>query len=150
MTKEMDILSNFIRQKNLKWTDQRKQILEIFLHTSRHLSVEDLYEIIKKKDSSIGQATVFRTLKLLCKADIAKEVDLGDKIIRYERNFGYKHHDHLICTKCGRFIEAVDPEIEELQERLCRKIGFLPQRHKMDIFGICRKCRIKGRGKIKR
>ncbi len=141
MSGALGIFIRYLNKYDLKLTDQRKIILGVFLKTERHLSVEDLYNIAKKKDSSIGQATVFRTLKLLCEADIAKEVDLGDGKKRYEHKYGHEHHDHLVCLKCGRFIEAVDSRIEKLQGALCRKHGFLPRRHKMEIFGICKKCR---------
>lgn len=141
MQKEIDVFINFLRRKKLKLTNQRQQILSHFIKANKHLSVEDLYNIIKKEDSSIGQATVFRTLKLLCEAGVAKQTDLGDKKIRYEIKYGHQHHDHLVCVKCGRFIEAVDPEIERLQIKLCKKFGFVPQRHKMEIFGFCRKCK---------
>lgn len=141
MIKEFQIFNNFLKEKNLKLTNQRKEILSIFLKTERHVSVEDLYDIIKEKDPDIGQATVFRTLKLLSDAGIAKEVDLGDKRIRYEHSYGHKHHDHLICIKCKNSIEAVDPKIECLQDELCRKYEFTLQSHKMEIFGVCRKCK---------
>ncbi|MFC1508085.1 Fur family transcriptional regulator [Candidatus Omnitrophota bacterium] len=141
MAKEMQIFIDYLKKKDLKLTDQRSIILNTFLKTERHLSVEDMYNIAKKKDSSIGQATVFRTLKLLCEADIAKEVDLGDGKTRYEHKYGHEHHDHLVCLECGSFIEAVDVRIEKLQEELCKRHGFTPKRHKMQIFGICRKCK---------
>jgi Fur family ferric uptake transcriptional regulator len=141
MSGELGVFIDYLKKKALKLTDQRRIILDVFLKTERHLGMEDLYNIAKKKDSSIGQATVFRTLKLLCEADIAKEVDLGDGKTRYEHKYGHVHHDHLICLKCGRFIEAVDFKIEDLQDRLCKSHGFLPQYHKMEIFGICKKCR---------
>ena len=141
MAKEVDLFIDFLRKKKLKLTKQREEVLSVFLNTDRHLSVEDLYNIVKKKDPSIGQVTVFRTLKLLSEADIAKEVNFGDKKIRYEHKYGHQHHDHLICTECGRFIEAVDPEIEKLQNSLCRKFGFTPKNHRMQIFGLCKKCK---------
>ncbi len=141
MAKEIQIFIDYLKKKNLKLTDQRGRILNVFLKTQRHLSAEDLYNIVRKNDASIGQATVFRTLKLLCGADIAKEVDLGDGKTRYEHKCGHEHHDHLICTRCGRFIEAMDPEIERLQKKLCRRFAFTPQYHKMEIFGVCKKCR---------
>lgn len=143
MSKEMGIFIDFLKRRGLKLTRQREEIFKIFLSTDRHLSVEELYHIIKKRDPGVGQATVFRTLKLLSEAEMAKEVDLGDKRIRYEPKYGHSHHDHLVCVKCGRFIEVVDAEIERLQERLCRKFTFLPQRHRMEIFGICKRCRVK-------
>lgn len=141
MSKELGIFIDYLKKKDLKLTGQRKIILEVFLKTERHLAVEDLYNIAKKKDQSIGQATVFRTLKLLRAAGIAKEVNLGDGKTRYEHKYGHQHHDHLICLECGRFIEAVDSKIEELQNELCKSHDFKPHRHKMEIFGICKKCR---------
>ena len=111
------------------------------------MSVEDLYYLVKEKDSSIGQATVFRTLKLLCEADIAKEVNFGDKKARYEHKFGHEHHDHLVCVECGKLIEAMEPGIEKLQKDLCKKFDFQPKEHKMEIFGICKQCKDKG-GKL--
>ena len=141
MSKELGIFIEYLKKEDLKLTDQRKIILEVFLKTERHLAVEDLYNIAKKKDQTIGQATVFRALKLLREAGIAKEVDLGDGKTRYEHKYGHQHHDHLICLECGRFIEAVDSKIEKLQDELCKSQDFKPERHKMEIFGICKKCR---------
>ena len=143
MTKEMQVFTEYLKRKQLKLTNQRKVILDAFLKTERHLSVEDLYNIAKKGDSSIGQATVFRTLKLLCEAEIAKETDLGDGKTRYEHKYGRSHHDHLICRECGSFIEAVDPRIERLQEELCKSHGFTQQSHKLEIFGVCKRCKNK-------
>lgn len=141
---EKDIFIKFLKGKDLKLTRQREQILQAFLKTEKHVSTEELYKIINKKDSSIGQATVFRTLKLLHKAGIAREVNLGGKIIRFEHSYGHKHHDHLICMECGRLIEAMDSNIEQLQDKLCKEFGFMPKDHKLEIFGVCKHCNKKG------
>jgi Fur family ferric uptake transcriptional regulator len=143
MPREIDIFVDFLKKKNLKLTNQREEIINIFFKTNRHLSVEDLYDIVKKKAPHIGQATVFRTLKLLCEAGLAGEVDFGDKKIRYEHEFGHQHHDHLVCVKCNKFIEVIEPKIEKLQDALCKKFSFSPQRHRLEIFGICRECRLR-------
>lgn len=144
MAGEIDILIDFLGKKNLKLTNQRREILEAFLDTEKHVTAEDLYNIVKKKDPDIGFATVFRTLKLLGEADIAKEVDFGDRRMRYEHKYGHKHHDHLICVECGKFIEVIDEKIEKLQNELCKRLHFEPVRHKMEIFGRCRECVKKG------
>jgi len=140
MNKELGIFIDFLQSKHLKLTSQREEILNYFLKTDRHLTVEDLYDVVKKKDPNIGQATVFRTLKLLREAGLANEVDFGDKKVRYEHKYGREHHGHLICLNCGESIEIIYPEIEKLQNALCRKFKFSPQRHKMEIFGICKDC----------
>ena len=139
--KAIDIFIDFLRDKNLQLTKQREEILRCFLSTDKHLSVEELYSLVRKKDPKVGQTTVFRTLKRFGEADIAKEVDFGDGVKRYEVKYGHEHHDHLVCTKCGKFIEAVDGRIEELQEKLCKKFGFISKSHRLEIFGICKKCK---------
>lgn len=136
----MYIFTDFLKRRNLTFTKQRERILDIFLKTESHLSVEELYDILKKHNADIGQTTVFRTLKLLSEAGIAREVEMGDKKIRYEHKFGHDHHDHLICTSCGKIIEAVDPNIEKFQHDLCKKFGFTAHKHSLKIFGICNQC----------
>ena len=96
---------------------------------------------MKKKDSSIGHATVFRTVRLLVKAGIANEVDFGGKTKKYEVKYECKHHDHLVCSKCGKLIEVVDQEIEILQDKMCEKYDFLPKSHRLEIFGVCKDCK---------
>ncbi|MFH1519403.1 MAG: transcriptional repressor [Candidatus Omnitrophota bacterium] len=141
MQKEQQIFNDFLKAKGLKFTGQRGQILKIFLETKEHLSVEDLYGIVKKKNPAIGQATVFRTLKLLSGAGIAREINLGDRRARFE--YDYKHHDHLICQSCLKLIETVDSEIERLQDALCKKFNFTLTSHKLQLFGICKECKTK-------
>ena len=140
MAKERFIFIDFLKGKGLKLTKQREEILNVFLKTEKHLSTEDLYRIAKKKDCTIGQTTVFRTLKLLCEAGIAREIDLGDRRRRFEHKCGHEHHDHIICTRCGKSIEAVNPEIEKLQNELCKRFNFVPTNHRLEIFGICKQC----------
>ncbi|MCF7916587.1 MAG: transcriptional repressor [Candidatus Omnitrophica bacterium] len=146
MKKAIKLFIKFLRGKELKLTPQREKVINTFLDVQKHLTVEDLYNIIKKKEPSLGQATVFRTLKLLVEAGIAEEVDFGDKKTRYEVKYGHQHHDHIVCIKCGKFIEAMDPKIESLQKKLCEKFSFKPLRHKLKIFGICKQCQKKKRG----
>lgn len=111
MNKEKKIFIDYLAIKGLKLTGQRDTILELFLKTEKHLTVEELYDIVKKKNPDIGHATVFRTLKLLCESDIAREIHFIDKKIRYEHKYAHDHHDHLICIKCQKFIEVVDEEM---------------------------------------
>lgn len=138
------VFTEFLAKQKLKMTPQRKLILEIFLREEGHLSSEELYNIIREEDPSIGQATVYRTLKLLAESGIAKAVDFNDGVIRYEHKYGHEHHDHLVCEHCGKTIEALDPEIEHLQELLAKKHGFVLTHHEMYLFGVCKECKEKG------
>lgn len=140
MKEEFRIFNEYLNKKGLKNTSQRQTILEVFLKTNKHLSAEDFYRLIKKTHRSIGFATVYRTLKLISESGLSREVNLGDRIVRIEHEYGHKHHDHLICIKCGKFIEVFDPEIERLQESLTKKYQFKTIRHRLDIFGFCNRC----------
>ncbi len=137
-----EAFSRYLAENRLKITPQRRLILDIFLAEQGHVSSEELYDKVKRHDGSIGQATVYRTLKLLAGCGLAEVVNF-DGIARYEPNFGAEHHDHLICEGCGRNIEIMDPVIEKRQEELAAKYGFSLSRHRMDLYGLCPDCRKK-------
>lgn len=139
--KEEKIFEDYLVTKGLKHSRQRKGVLDIFLSIDRHLTAEELYGIVRKKYPSVGYATIYRTLKLLCGCGLCRELRFEDGTSRYEHLYGHQHHDHLICTKCGRFVEVVDPEIERLQERMAKLHGFYSERHRMELYGICKKCK---------
>ncbi|MGD9609464.1 MAG: Fur family transcriptional regulator [Desulfovibrionaceae bacterium] len=134
------IFAEFIARKKLKMTPQRRQILEVFLVEHGHATSEELYRKVKREHPSIGQATVYRTLKLLADAGLAKAVEFGDGAMRYEILYGQSHHDHLICEECGVNVEVVDPAIERLQEEVAARHGFALTGHKLYLYGICPAC----------
>jgi Fur family ferric uptake transcriptional regulator len=140
LTKEERILEDYLTTKNLKHSQQRKEILDIFLKIDRHLTAAQLYKIAQKKYPGVGYATIYRALKLFCECGLCRELKFGDGTARYEHLYGHKHHDHLICTRCGKFVEVVDAEIERLQEGLAKQHGFYPQGHRMELYGVCKKC----------
>jgi len=141
LKEEYSILDRYIRRRGLRYTPQREAILKIFLSTERHLSVDELARIVKRRNRNIGYTTVYRTMKLLLESGLCGEVDIGDGITRFEHKYGHRHHDHLICTRCGRLIEVTNEEIERLQEEMVKKHDFIPSGHKLEIFGRCRSCR---------
>jgi len=138
---EKRILEDYLAAKDLKYSRQREEILDVFLSTDRHPTANELYNSVRKKYPRLGFATIYRTLKLLCACGLGRELKLEDGTTRYEHLYGHRHHDHLICTKCGRFVEVVDSAIERLQEKLFKRYGFYPQRHRLELYGICRNCK---------
>lgn len=142
--KEKSLFAEYLSRHGLRTTGQREIILNEFLRREGHLSAEELTVAVKKKDKAIGQATVYRVLKILVESGIAREVRLGDGIVRYEHNVGHEHHDHLTCEGCGKTMEIVDQQIEELQKKLAADHKFVITRHVMNIYGICEECREKG------
>lgn len=137
----------FVLKKGLRYTTQRQQILKVFLSTERHLAVQELYDLVRKKHKGIGYATVARTVKLMAESDVCREVDFGDGVQRFEHKFGHEHHDHLICLKCGRFVEVYSKRLEKLQSELVKRHGFIQEYHKLDIFGLCPRCGRKSKRK---
>ncbi|GFK93789.1 Ferric uptake regulation protein [Fundidesulfovibrio magnetotacticus] len=135
------LFADYAAQEGLKMTPQRRHILDVFLLQEGHVTSEELYERVKKSYKTIGQATVYRTLKLLSGSGVAKEVDFGDGVTRYERHLDEGHHDHLICERCGANVEVLDETIEKLQEEVAARHGFTLTRHKMYLYGVCPACR---------
>ncbi|TKJ36221.1 MAG: transcriptional repressor [Planctomycetes bacterium B3_Pla] len=134
------VFNQYLRENGKLYSKQREQILDIFLKTEQHPTINDLHDLVKKRDPKIGLATVYRTMEVICNAGLARKVDFGGSTKRYEHKHKHQHHDHLVCLKCGRIIEVMSPGIEKLQERLAKKHKFSAVRHRMEIFGICRSC----------
>ena len=137
---ERQVFSEHIQKSGLRHTAQRELILDIFLRTEEHLSSEDLYWLVQKEDKSVGHTTVYRTLKLLTEAGLAREVRFGDGKTYYEHHYNHEHHDHMICTECGKVVEFFSPEIEALQIGMAEKYGFKPTHHSLRILGLCEVC----------
>ena len=138
--------AEFIARKKLKMTPQRRRILEVFLSEEGHVTSEELYQKVRRNYDGIGQATVYRTLKLLADSGLAKAVEFGDGALRYEILYGQSHHDHLICESCGVNVEVVDPAIERLQVEVAQRHGFKLTGHKLYLYGICPDCQKKAAG----
>lgn len=132
---------DFMGRKGLNTTAQRKAIAEAFFDFPGHHSLEEFYLHIQKKDPSIGQTTVYRTLKLLCDAGLATETHFSDGIARYEVAHPDSHHDHMVCLACGKIVEICDERIEKLQKDIASAHGFVLSGHVHNLYGICPACR---------
>ncbi|WP_421899742.1 Fur family transcriptional regulator [Maridesulfovibrio sp.] len=134
------IFVDYLAQNGLSMTPQRKVIVETFLETEGHFSAEDLLLLVQKRVPEVGQATVYRTLKLLVDSGLAESLDFGCGVALYEHSYGHEHHDHLVCTKCQKKVEVVDDGIERRQEVLARENGYVLTHHRMLLFGLCPEC----------
>ena len=135
------IFRQYLKEKGLLYSKQREQILKTFMKVRSHLAIDDLYNAVRKKNSRIGLATVYRTMRVICDCGLATEVDFGDGVRRFEDKYRHQHHHHLVCIKCGRVIEVTSNQIESLQKKLAKQHNFTPTKDTMKIFGICSKCR---------
>ncbi len=134
------VLADYMARKGLKSTRQRSLIVDMFLGSSGHLSVEDLWAKVRERDQKVSVATVYRTMKLLHECGLAHARNFGDGQTRYEVAAGKDHHDHLICTRCGEIVEFENDRIEAMQDAVARKHGFKVTSHKMELYGLCRSC----------
>lgn len=140
MANKIAELNRYIAKKGLKVTRQREAVAEVFFSASGHISAEELYLKVSKSHPGIGLTTVYRTLKLLTEAGLAKERRFGEPQGVYEKEDGDRHHDHLICTRCGKIVEFKEPTIEQMQEDVATRYGFVVTDHKMELYGLCGTC----------
>lgn len=129
--------ADFIKRKGLKTTRQRNTIVSTFFRMRGHISVEELLNQVKKANSRIGYATVYRTLHLLVESNLVEERRFGDGMARYEGHSDVEHHDHMICLECGEIFEFFNPRLEALQEKLAEENNFKIYRHRLELYGAC-------------
>jgi Fur family ferric uptake transcriptional regulator len=137
---ERAILERYLKARGLKMTRARDTVLIAFLGLEAHVSADAIYEAAKLIDPGIGQATVFRTIKLLADAGLAREAFRDDGARHYEHAYNHAHHDHLTCIDCGMVVEFVDRGIERSQESVYKRHGFVSSGHRLELFGVCPEC----------
>jgi len=135
-------LKDIVRLSGLKLTTQRENICEVFFAQEGHRRADEILNDVRQKDAKVSLATVYRTLKLLQEYGFAKAHNFQDGQAIFEPSLDdHHHHDHLICTSCGRIVEFVDPKIEKLQLSVAQAHGFTVTNHKMELYGLCSLCR---------
>jgi Fur family ferric uptake transcriptional regulator len=137
-----DELKQIIRKLNLKVTNQRLAILRTLHEGRRHVTAQELYEMLSKDHPDIGFATVYRFLRALSDAHFVTEMRMGGSPARYELT-PKSHHDHLTCVKCGKICEFENKAIEALQEKVAYQFGFVLTHHVLELYGVCPSCQAK-------
>ncbi|MDH3328905.1 MAG: transcriptional repressor [Desulfobulbaceae bacterium] len=140
MNPALNKFEHYLKINSLKMTNQRYLVAQAFLKHKGHISAEDLYRIVQKKFPQIGFTTVYRTLNLLVEVGLASPNSFKGSFTRFEPADTQEHHDHLICTACGKIIEFKNDHIEELQDEVASQNGFRITEHTLEIFGLCDNC----------
>ena len=126
-----------LKDAGLKVTHPRTKILDVLQsHPGTHLSADEIHNKLVEHNESIGLATVYRVLTQLELAGLIQKNQFNDNQSNYE--IKKQHHDHLICTKCGKIIEFMNNDLELLQEKISEKYQFRLDSHVMTLFGVCR------------
>lgn len=136
----MDAFRSYLRDHNLPVTAQRLAIADVVLHSDRHLSAEEVTRELAARNTAAGTATVYRTLDLLLESGLVVERDFGEGFRRYEPARDIPHHEHLLCTVCGRVTEFRDERLERMTTLIAETHGFARQRHRLVIYGVCANC----------
>lgn len=141
-----ELLKERLKEKGLKVTHQRLLVLSVLEQNSgRHMTAEDVYDLVSRDYPDIGLATVYRTLQLLHEMQLADRISLDDGCVRYEIGHLFagesKHnHHHLICRKCGAVIPFGDDLLDDLEQHIEKATGFHVLDHELKFYGICKQC----------
>ncbi len=132
-----DILRDYLDQNSLRKTPERFNILRAIYGKKGHFDAEALYLELKKQDLKVSRATVYNTLDILVDCSLVSKQYFGDSITKYEKSYGYRQHDHLVCTTCGRILEFCDPRIERIKTMVEEVYNFRIDSHALNFYGEC-------------
>lgn len=140
MKSELEIFKEYIQARNLRYTPEREKILQEILAIQGHFDVDELFLRLRRQGSKISKASIYRTLPLLVDCGLIREVDYTDGHWHYEAIYGYPHHCHLRCLKCGALVEFEEPLMTCVEQKLAWQFGYLIERHTLEVQGYCPQC----------
>lgn len=135
----------FLRRRRLRLTGQRRVIIDIVTGTKRHFTADELLAWSRRKDRSVSRATVYRTLLLLTRSGLVRELDVGRDCMVYDPNYAqHPNHHHLICQDCQKIIEFESDAFSRLEDEVSRKLGFTVVARRLQLTGTCDALRAHG------
>ena len=136
---------DFLADKKLRLTAQRRVIVETAFSTSQHFSAEQLLAWSRDRDKSISRATVYRTLPLLTQSGLVREMDFGKDHKFYDPNYAdHPHHNHIICEDCQKIVEFESDQLNRLENQISRRLGFSAHSHRLQISARCEELKQRG------
>jgi Fur family ferric uptake transcriptional regulator len=137
---EKEQFKKLFKQEQIDNFEDRYKILEVFLQTEKHVTIDEVIELLDQNGWQLDPEFVRNTMKLMCRFGFARKSRFDNGAARYEHRHLGQHHDHMICTKCRKIIEFEEKRLEELQVKIAALYGFHMLQHKMEIYGICSDC----------
>ncbi len=132
-----NIFAAHLENSGFRKTPERFAILEEIYRRNDHFDAEALYIHMKTQNYRVSRATVYNTLELLVNCDLIKKHQFGKNLAQYEKSYGYKQHDHLICVDCGKVLEFCDPRIQQIKNMMGELLHFKITHHALNLYGQC-------------
>ncbi len=133
----INIFSAHLEQHSFRKTPERFAILEEIYKRTDHFDAEALYIHMKNQNYRVSRATVYNTLELLVNCDLVKKHQFGKNLAQYEKSYGFKQHDHLICVDCGKVLEFCDPRVQQIKDMMGEILNFKVTHHSLNLYGKC-------------
>jgi Fur family ferric uptake transcriptional regulator len=141
MTTEIEVFREFIRNKGLRNTPERDQVVKLVFSIHDHFDVDELYLQLRRQNDKISKATVYRTIPLLLESGLIQEAYFEDGHVHYEHIYGHEHHCHLRCLDCGKVVEFTEKAVTGVEEKVGDRFDFLVTGHRLEVQGYCVKCK---------